>query len=31
LRIAARKLHWCRLHFSSACLVLMFCIVIQDH
>ena len=24
-------LYWCRLHFSSICLVRMFCIIIEDH
>jgi len=31
LRLPDRKLYWCRLHFSSACLVRMYCIIIEDH
>ena len=31
LRLSARKLYWCRLHFSSACLVRMFCIITEAH
>ena len=31
LQLPAKKLYWCRLHFSSACLVRMYCIIIQDH
>ena len=31
LRLPARKLYWRRLHFSYACLVQMFCIIIEDH
>jgi hypothetical protein len=31
LRLPARKLYWRRLHFSSACLVRMYCINIEDH
>jgi len=31
MRLPARKLYCCRLHFSSACLVRMYCIIIEDH
>ena len=31
LRLPARKLYWCRLHFTSACLVRTFCIISEDH
>jgi len=31
LRLSARKLYWCRYHFSSACLVRMYCIITDDH
>ena len=31
LQLPARKLYWCRLHFSSACLVRMHCIIIEDN
>jgi len=31
LRLPARKFCWRRLHFSSTCLVRMFCIIIEDH
>jgi hypothetical protein len=31
LRLPARKLYWCRLHFSSACLARKYCIIIEDH
>ena len=31
LRLPARKLYRCRPHFSSACLVWMFCNIIWDH
>jgi hypothetical protein len=30
LRLPARKLYRCRLHFSSACLVRMYCSTIED-
>ena len=31
LQLAARKLYWYRLHFSSVCLVRMYCVIIADH
>jgi hypothetical protein len=31
LRLPVRKLYWCRLHFSFACLVRIYCIIIEDH
>ena len=31
LQQSARKLYWCRLHFSSACFVRMYCVIIEDH
>jgi len=31
LRLTARKFYWCRLHFSSAYLAQMYCIIIEDH
>ena len=31
LRLPARKLYWCRLQFSSTCLVRMFFIISEDH
>ena len=31
LQLSARKLYWCRLHFSSACLVRKYCIITKDH
>ena len=30
LRLPARKFYWCRLQFSSACLVRMYCIITED-
>jgi hypothetical protein len=31
LRLSTTKLYWCNLHFSSVCLVRMYCIIIEDH
>jgi hypothetical protein len=31
LQLPARKLYWCRLHFSSVYLVGMYCIITEDH